>query len=64
MKITLKTIILVALIVFYLVIIFSNFRSYEGLTNAKKEKNVETDNEIDTQASDDNVHDNVTNSDS
>jgi len=64
MKITLKTIILVALIVFYLVIIFSNFRSYEGLTNAKNEKNVETDHEIDTQASDDNVHDNVTNSDS
>ena len=33
MKITLKTIVLVSLLVFYLVIIFSNFRSYEGLTN-------------------------------
>ena len=40
MKITLKTVILAALIVFNLVIIFSNFSSYEGLEN-KKEKTPE-----------------------
>jgi hypothetical protein len=33
MKITLKTFILVALVVFNLVIIFSNFSTYEGVEN-------------------------------
>jgi hypothetical protein len=50
MKITLKTLILVALIVFNLVIIISNFTTYEGLESAntsnsnnkpKKEKTAE-----------------------
>lgn len=46
MKITIKTIILVALVFFNLVIIFSNFTSYEGLENnsndkPKKEKTAE-----------------------
>ena len=45
MKITLKTVILAALIVFNLVIIFSNFTSYEGLETKtdddKKEKTPE-----------------------
>ena len=38
MKITLKTVILAALIVFNLVIVFSNFTSYEGLENNQKKK--------------------------
>jgi hypothetical protein len=46
MKITLKTFILVALVVFNLVIIISNFTTYEGLENnsdntPKKEKTAE-----------------------
>jgi regulatory protein YycH of two-component signal transduction system YycFG len=44
MKITIKTIILVALVIFNLVIIISNFTTYEGLeTNSKSEsENEET----------------------
>ena len=38
MKITLKTIILIALFVFYLVIIFSNFTHYEGMDGSSEEK--------------------------
>jgi hypothetical protein len=46
MKITLKTFILVALVVFNLVIIISNFTTYEGLENnsdntPKKDKTAE-----------------------
>lgn len=42
MKITLKTIILVALVIFYLVVIISNFTTYEGLENKPiKQKTVE-----------------------
>ena len=46
MKITLKTVILLALIIFNLVIIISNFTTYEGLENEsadkpKKEKTAE-----------------------
>lgn len=40
MKITLKTVILVALFIFYLVIILSNFAGYEGM---KSEISDETD---------------------
>jgi len=42
MKITLKTVILVALVVFNLVIIFSNFTNYEGLEN-KTEDSLDKD---------------------
>jgi large-conductance mechanosensitive channel len=46
MKITLKTFVLVALVIFNLVIIISNFTTYEGLENnsneaPKKEKTAE-----------------------
>jgi hypothetical protein len=38
MKITLKTIVLMALVFFNLVIIVSNFTTYEGLESKSKEK--------------------------
>lgn len=46
MKITLKTVILAALIVFNLVIIFSNFTSYEGLENNTEKKEEKTPEEL------------------
>jgi regulatory protein YycH of two-component signal transduction system YycFG len=46
MKITLKTVILAALIVFNLVIIFSNFTSYEGLENNREKKEEKTPEEL------------------
>lgn len=39
MKITLKTVILSILVIFNLVIIFSNFTSYEGLENNSADDN-------------------------
>ena len=57
MKITLKTVILVALFLFYLVIILSNFTTVEGMENASTKVETNPDNEVETEGFDEETKD-------
>jgi len=65
MKITLKTIILVALFIFYLVIILSNFGGYEGMKTMSTDKDDATNDDAtnDDMPNDDMPNDDAPNDD-